>query len=160
MSQTAVIIESIIKRPDGSKIDFGSAIYHFAPDDAGRHVATVMDANHIARLLAIPEGFRLLGASAAPAPVVAPAAPVGIIQQPAQTQAPEPTPAPQPAPVQEPVQQPAADTVAKPLNQMTDEELRATFKAELGRAAPPKSKTETMIAQIEAMREERKAAAQ
>ncbi|WP_103173765.1 hypothetical protein [Paracoccus sp. SY] len=41
----------------------------------------------------------------------------------------------------------------KELTDAEDAALRALFKSELGRAAPPKSKPETMIAQIRAKRE-------
>lgn len=159
---TAVLIESIIKRPGGSSIDMGDVTYHFRPDEAGRHVAIVSNPDHISRLLQITEGFLLLStAPVAPAP--APAVPVGITAG-SVTQAPSAPQAP-PATVAPPTTAPAApsaeqhgDAPQKPLDQMTDEEIRAVFKAELGRVAPPKSKIETMIAQIEAIRAERAAA--
>ena len=154
----AVLIESLIKRPGGSKIPMGSVTYHFAPDDLGRHVATVSDTDHIARFLQSAEGFRLLGAVTAPiAPAAPPTPPVGVVS----TQA-----APVPGSPESAVVAPAAfvqnhqdaTTTEKPLAEMSDEELRATFKAEIGRAPSPKSKPETMIAQIEAIRAERGAA--
>lgn len=166
MSDTAVIIESLIKRAGGSKIPMGGATYHFAPDDHGRHVATISDPDHIARFLQISEGFRMLAAVAVPAAApAAPAAPVGVVaQQPAPAQpaqlngpaeavtAPSPAPA-TPAPSVQDRQD--AGMTTKPLQEMTDEELRVVFKAEIGRAPSPKSKMETMIAQIEAIRAER-----
>lgn len=165
---TAVLIESIIKRPGGSSIPMGDMTYHFRPDDAGRHVAIVSNPDHISRFLQITEGFLLLStAPVTPAP--APAVPVGITaapvtpQEPQAPQAPvEPPAIPHPAaPVAAPavtVAEQHGDAPQKPLDQMTDEEIRAVFKAELGRIAPPKSKIETMIAQIEAIRAERAAA--
>ena len=64
----SVIIESIIKRKAGTKIDFPTASYHFKPNDEGAHVAEVEDEAHIARLLSIPEGYRLYqGIAAKPA---------------------------------------------------------------------------------------------
>ena len=169
MSDAAVLIESLIKRPGGSKIPMGSMTYHFTPDDLGRHVATVSDTDHIARFLQISEGFRLLGAITAPIAPVAPASPpVGVVTrqatsvQPAQLTGPAdavtaPAAAPV-APVPSVQDQQDASTTEKPLDEMSDEELRATFKAEIGRAPSPKSKLETMIAQIEAVRAERVAA--
>lgn len=53
-----MLIECILRRTGGTHVDLGSAIYHFAPDEAGRHVADVTDDDHIDRLLAIPEGYR------------------------------------------------------------------------------------------------------
>ncbi|MGH2343384.1 hypothetical protein ACRC7T_18115 [Segnochrobactraceae bacterium EtOH-i3] len=54
-----MLIECILHRPGGSQVDLGTAIYHFAPDETGRHVADVMNEDHVDRLLAIPEGYRL-----------------------------------------------------------------------------------------------------
>lgn len=53
-------IESILKRPGGTKVQLGGKTYHFTPDEYGRHVAEVEDNDHIGRLLAIREGYRLL----------------------------------------------------------------------------------------------------
>jgi hypothetical protein len=67
-----MLIESIIRRPKGTKVDMGSAIYHFLPDADGRHVAEVEDQAHIIAILAIKEGYRpadgsvLAAASAVP----------------------------------------------------------------------------------------------
>ena len=48
---------------------------------------------------------------------------------------------------------PTAENAEKALEDMSDEELRATFEAELKRAPHPRAKNETIIAQIEAYRE-------
>lgn len=166
MSTPAVIIESIIKRKGGSVIPMGGMTYHFQPDDNDRHVATVTDADHIARFLQIAEGFRLLGTTAIPA-APASAAPVGVTAAAVTPQASpvspsEPTAPPEPmaqaAPATEATTPGPANAGEKPLDQMTDAELRTVFRAELGRPASPKSKIETMIAQIEAVRAERAAA--
>jgi hypothetical protein len=147
----------------------GDVTYHFRPDDAGRHVATIFEPDHISRFLQITEGYRMLGAVAAP--IAAPVVSVGV----ATTQAAPVAPSTQAAHVQDaaPVTQAATATVTAPtsdaaqtattaevkaLDQLDDEELRAVFQAELGRAAHHKAKPETMIAQIEAIRAERAAA--
>jgi hypothetical protein len=52
-------IESIIKRPNGSKITIGDTQYHFKPNADGAHVADVENDAHIARFLSITEGFKL-----------------------------------------------------------------------------------------------------
>lgn len=53
-----MLIESIIRRPKGTKIDLGRYSYHFLPDEQGRHVAEVDNETDVANLLAIKEGFR------------------------------------------------------------------------------------------------------
>lgn len=55
----ATLIECILKRDGGTKIDLGNTTYHFAPDSEGRHVAMVADPDHIGRLLSISEGYRI-----------------------------------------------------------------------------------------------------
>lgn len=52
-------IECKLKRDGGSKIDLGGIEYHFAPVADGAHVADVEEDEHIARFLAIPEGYRI-----------------------------------------------------------------------------------------------------
>lgn len=52
-------IESKLQREGGSHIQLGATEYHFAPGDDGAHVAAVDDDDHVAILLAIPEGFRI-----------------------------------------------------------------------------------------------------
>lgn len=53
-------IESIIKRDPPTRIRLGGKVYQFQIDGDGRHVVDVTDEEHIARLLSIPEGFRLV----------------------------------------------------------------------------------------------------
>ena len=55
----AMLIECILKRDGGSKVDLGDNTYHFAPDSEGRHVAMVADPDHIGRFLSISEGYRI-----------------------------------------------------------------------------------------------------
>lgn len=152
-------IERILRDIGGTKPRLGATEYHFKPLwDDGPHVAFVEDEQHQRVFLSIPEGYRpydgvIPEAGAAPvlAPVVkAPAAP-----------APEPVAAPvaavEPnAGATAPVERSEDDLAAFEDKELTDAEdaaLRALFKSEIGRAAPPKSKPETMIAQIRAKRE-------
>lgn len=58
-------IECLLKRDGGSIVTLGSKSYHFAPDDAGRHVADVETEAHVERLLSITEGYRLVAGEAA-----------------------------------------------------------------------------------------------
>lgn len=153
---SAVIIESIIKRPGGSTVTLGDIDYRFEPDHQGRHVAVVENPVHIDRLLSIREGFRLLEAAPkanAPAPVAAGAMQAAPVQQ--------ATPAPV---TTEPEGDEGRgdDSDKKPegaadgaLEDMSLSQIREVFKVELGRNPSPKSIKETLIAQIEAVRAER-----
>lgn len=69
---SSVLIESKIKRPGGTIVDFneptapgGLIRYHFRDDGFGNHVAAVENEDHIARFLEVRDGFKLF-ASAAP----------------------------------------------------------------------------------------------
>jgi hypothetical protein len=56
-----VILESLIKRAEGSFITIGNDIYHFfnhIPGDP-RHLCEVKDDDHIQTLLGIKEGFKI-----------------------------------------------------------------------------------------------------
>lgn len=53
-----MLIECTIKRENGTFAEIGGVTYHFAPDAAGRHVATVENDEHIARFLSITEAYR------------------------------------------------------------------------------------------------------
>jgi hypothetical protein len=44
-------IESLIRRPHGTKVQLGNKEYHFTPDATGRHVADVHHDDHIEALL-------------------------------------------------------------------------------------------------------------
>ena len=52
------LIESLIRRAKGTRVTMGNTNYHFRPDAADRHVAEVENDAHIARFLAITEGYR------------------------------------------------------------------------------------------------------
>lgn len=142
-------IERILKDQGGTKVAMGGAEYHFKPLwDDGPHVAAVEDEQHQRVFLSIPEGYRPYdGTIPKPgaAPVLAPA-----VKAPA---APTPTPGAAPVAAVEPAQNTTVSTAASDqptddLDALDDTALRALFKSEIGRAAPPKSKPETMIAQI------------
>lgn len=53
-------IQSIIKRNPPTRITLGGKVYQFTEDSEGRHVVDVADEEDIARLLSIPEGFRVV----------------------------------------------------------------------------------------------------
>lgn len=116
-----MLIECLRIRPNGTKVEFGETEYHFAPTEADpRHIAEVTQVDHIKRLLAI-DAYRIAD------------------EHIAQTLA-ESNALPKPAP---------ADGSAKPLGDMTDDELRTLFAASLGKPAG-KRKRATLIAEIEA----------
>lgn len=74
-------IESIIKRDPPTSITLGETTYQFEIDADGRHVCEVTNQHHLARLLSIPEGYRL--AIDGEQPVVVPkpaAAPIQTVQ--------------------------------------------------------------------------------
>lgn len=160
----ATLIECILKRDGGTKIDLGGMTYHFAPDPEGRHVAMVADPDHISRLLSIPEGYRLPRASTSIAAQTAVSAPIGAV-------------APTPAPIQttvpkvevEQVKLPAddngegegegqsqgesaeaeqADTGA--LDSMSKEQLAEVYLAKVGQKAHPAMSAAKMIEKIKA----------
>lgn len=204
----AFIIESLIKRPGGSRVTLGHITYHFAPSPTDdRHTAVVVDIGHMQTLVAIKEGYRAVGivpANAVPVEPAAPgiaiaAAPLGImpgvdpllsvsvqgsdadpvaitariaaedaadeqrraaelaIRQgspaPIVAQAPLPEDAiTETAPVPE---QLPGQAVNDGLDGLPREQLVAIFEAELQRKPSPRSKDETIIAQIVQGRRER-----
>ena len=76
----AMLIECILKRDGGTKVDLGGTTYHFSPDSEGRHVAMVADPDHIGRFLSITEGYRIPRAmTAIPATSVTQVAPIGAV---------------------------------------------------------------------------------
>lgn len=84
-------IECTIHRTGGTVVTLGDTDYHFAPDDTGRHVATVNDNAHADRLLSITPTYRLIEGKATaqqtiqpvtPAPLLEPALPVLTPEQP------------------------------------------------------------------------------
>ncbi len=161
------LVECKIQRAGGSIVDFpDKSRVHFRPDGQTpeRHVALVSDPEQVAILKGIPEAYNFLGIAAekaAPAdvagagvkvvaetPVMSPAAPpvethtiVGATEVPAAAPA-------------EGAEGAEAVTAGAPkaLSDMGEDELRATFEAELGRKPHPQSKIETMLAQIQAKR--------
>lgn len=75
----AMLIECILKRDGGTKVDLGDNTYHFAPDSEGRHVAMVTDPDHIGRFLSISEGYRIPRPSTSPVAQAAVVAPIGAV---------------------------------------------------------------------------------
>lgn len=52
-------IESLIRRPQGTKVELNNVQYHFKPEgEDPRHVAEVKRDEHIRTFLAIPEGYQ------------------------------------------------------------------------------------------------------
>ena len=154
-------IESILKRPGGTKVTMGDSLYHFAPNEQDQHVAEVENPDHAKVFLNITEGYRSLDPiqpqqvsledamavlkaqfpnadfSALTAAVPAPAAANS-----------EPNPEPD---AQEPddAGDDAEDDPAG-LADMSDEELRAEFEKLIGRKPHANMLRENMEAQITA----------
>lgn len=154
ITQATTVFECILKRPRGTQIDMNGTTYDFQPDEQGRHVAAVSDPRHVAVLLSIPEGYRMLGIVAgAPVKTEAKAEPVAA---PVQEAKPEPVPAPKdesPAPVATmPPGFPAPPTADEMMAMDTDA-VRKIYAVEVGKAAGPRAKQETMVETIIQMRE-------
>lgn len=148
---TTLIVESIIKREGGTfATTSDNTEYHFSPDTKDRHVAVIANPEHAQEFLRISEGYRLVGSAPVAAPVDA--APVGAVFASARPVEPvQPgTKALGEAPAA-PVMDNRASTA---LEYLLIEDLRAVFKAEIGREPSHRAKAETLIAQIEAHREE------
>lgn len=148
---SAMLIRSKIKRPGGSNVVMADGrTIAFRPDTNGDHVALVSSVEHIQCLLRIPEGYEIHSMApdtkADPAPIIEPA-PAAAAQDDVATPAVTPEPAPAPAM--------APDNVSD-LTALTDDELKVVFQQETGRAPHARAKRETIIASIEALREETK----
>lgn len=155
-------IESILKRPGGTKVTMGSALYHFAPNEQDQHVAEVENPDHAKVFLNIPEGYRSLDPIQPQQVSLEDAMAVLKAQFPnadfsALTAAAGPAPAaansePDPEPdAQEPDD--AGDDVEDDpagLADMSDEELRAEFEKLIGRKPHANMLRENMEAQITA----------
>ena len=152
MSNTPLIIECLLKRKGGSLVTMADGTeYHFAPNLKDRHVAVVANDDHAHRLLSISEGYRLVGA---------------VPQEPSAPQVVEPEANVEPAPIVSPAPDLADGNIPAPTAPasisglvLTDdtpiETIREVFEAEVGRKPSPRAKAETLIAQIEAVREEK-----
>lgn len=57
-----MLIECLIKRAEGTKVQLGDDVYHFFTHIKGKpeHVCEVEDEDHIQTFLAIKEGYRLV----------------------------------------------------------------------------------------------------
>lgn len=94
-----VLVENLLRRPKegGTRVDIGGREYHFKPSAEGREFCLVTDQAHLARFLAIPEAYVMIGvvqASAAEVGAGAPAldpAPIPFVTVPA-PEAPAPAP--------------------------------------------------------------------
>jgi hypothetical protein len=63
-------IKSIIERKNGHSVDLDGVTYEFLPSGNPPYVADVTNEAHIARLLAIPEGYKVLLVEGQAAPVL------------------------------------------------------------------------------------------
>lgn len=53
-------IQCILERKGGTYVEMPGKLYHFAPQDDGKHVSEVSIESHIERFLSIPEAYRML----------------------------------------------------------------------------------------------------
>lgn len=155
-------IESILKRPGGTKVTMGSALYHFAPNEQDQHVAEVENPDHAKVFLNIPEGYRSLDPIQPQQVSLEDAMAVLKAQFPnadfsALTAAAGPAPAadtsePDPEPDAQEPDDAGDDAEDDPagLADMSDEELRAEFEKLIGRKPHSNMLRENMEAQITA----------
>ena len=154
-------IESILKRPGGTKVTMGDSLYHFAPNEQDQHVAEVENPDHAKAFLNIPEGYRSLDPIQPQQVSLEDAMAVLKAQFPNADFSALTAAVPEPAaatsePDQEPDAQDAddADDEAEDdpagLADLSDEELRAEFEKLIGRKPHANMLRENMEAQITA----------
>ncbi len=158
-------IESILKRPGGTKVRLGADEYHFKPDELDRHVAEVENAEHAKVFLNVPEGYRSLEPLAEVDVSLDEALAVITAKFPDRdieaflygTTAPAKEPAPATDPVGEQqseegddAAEDATDEDPAGLADLSDEELRAEFEKLIGRKPHANMLRENMEAQITA----------
>jgi hypothetical protein len=159
------VIRCKLERDGGTTASIGDIEYHFKPrPDLGAataHVAEVEKKEHVNRFLQISDGYELFmgededAPAAAVVPVVPDDKPVAVA---------EPEPEPEPASEPEPTPETAAPAdaededhevdVTAPLDEQSDETLRAIYKAlNHGHAAGPRTQRKTLIKKIEEIRD-------
>lgn len=149
MSANAMLIRCLQQRPGGTTVKMADGgLIKFTPDENGDHVAMVSNPAYIQRLLSITEGYVI---HSMPPFDVQPAEPPKPQQSAVVANAQTPAPV-TPVALPEPLPADAGD-----LSTLDDDQIRAVYRAELKREPHHKAKRETMIAQIEALREENKA---
>ena len=162
---SAIIMKCLLLRLGGTKIDLDGTHYHFKDDGLGNHVATMTNMKHVSRLAGIPEAYEIFDGGAAEtdaatalgvtltAPVVV--APV-VVEASAPVLAPALVATVEPTVVADaPEMKTTINAIAGFPENMSKDELRAVFLAEVGREPSAKAKPETMMATIIAVREER-----
>ena len=68
-------IESLLRRPGGTKVSLGGVEYHFKPAPDGREFADVTNMDHVGIFASIREGYRVAGAESSQTETAKPAAP-------------------------------------------------------------------------------------
>ena len=163
---SAIILQCILLRKGGTTVEMSdNTAYHFKDDGLGNHVAAISNMDHVQTLLGIPEAYRIFSAGQTVAPAAAVGATAPVVQAAAVPPAPVVPQAPPTPPVVPPTTEPKPSTdgdagqnvgAQTALDPTADiETIRAAFRLEVGREPNARAKAETMIAQIEAVREER-----
>lgn len=126
-------IESLLRRPGGTKVVLDGAEYHFKPGPDGREFADVTNSDHIGIFASIREGYRVAGT---------------------ETKAPEPTPvavAPEPEPAR-PALEPSPAYIDGATEPHTDNleglgrpALADLYTKRFGRHPPPRLSAEKII---------------
>lgn len=161
MSENTLTLQCTLIRKGGTLVDLNGSTYHFAPNAEGDHVCDVSDDDDIARLLSIPEAYRIYRPKkAAPAPAApvkqeakAPETPAAPAKEGAKAPAKAKAKAAKEEKAETPMGIPAAEKI-EALETMSRDEVAAIFKQVVGRAPSEHAEVEVMIAQIEAKRAE------
>lgn len=176
-----IVMECTIKRvlptgQGGSDIDMGDgSIIAFRQHTDGRHIGIIANPDHFARLMQIPESYRMIGVYTAPAEALGAAVPVPDALPPT-TPYPEPMVDVTPPAAVSPDDHldaaagsllPPADAGSEPEGQATNyafagervslegltiQDVRMVFERELGTKAHPATKLDTLVAKIMAAR--------
>ena len=177
-----IVMECTIKRvlptgQGGSDIDMGDgSIIAFRQHTDGRHIGIIANPDHFARLMQIPESFRMIGVYTAPAEPLGAAAPAIAAALPPTTPYPAPVDDVPPPAALTPLDHldaaaegllPPAGADSEPegqaetfafsgervdLDGLTIQDVRVVFERELGTKAHPATKLDTLVAKIMAAR--------
>lgn len=154
-----MLIECILKRPNGTEVDLGGVNYHFLPDAAGRHVCEVENEEHVARFLSISEAYRWAKPLGGEKPAEKPVEPVKAETKPAETPV-VTAPAAESAGSAGGAAEPSGESTASSegaggdeFDAMTREELDAAHKKRFGKA-PNKRLSDDKVRDVLRVQEE------
>lgn len=137
-----------IERKGGSIVTMDKTTYHFTPvEEGGPHIASVNNQKHLARFLAIPEGYELFtpGANTAEDDEDGADVPATELTEPTVTEA---APSAEPTDVVDPQEALMAVLAAESAEDVTRADLDAAFELLHDRKPNPQAKDETVFDRI------------